>query len=68
MHKMIPEKMFKDETRSNHAVQAMSYLDCPNDRACFGIATGFGGGIVDKCKHFNADEGFCSAIKDEENG
>lgn len=47
-----PARFIKDEKFSNHAVQGFSHPDCPIDRGCFGIATGFGGAFKAMCEHF----------------
>ena len=52
VHKFKPDERF-----SNHAVQGFSHPDCPLDKGCFGIATGFGGKFSPMCEFFeNTDE------------
>lgn len=47
-----------DEKFSNHAIQGFSTDECPIGKSCFAIATGFGGGICNKCDHLT-DDGEC---------
>ena len=41
-----------NEAMSNHAVVAFVHKDCPINRMCFGVATGFGGVPINVCEHF----------------
>lgn len=51
--KLTEPNMVQDESLSNHAVLALRCSTCPlpAPRMCFGIATGFGGGVTGKCEH-----------------
>jgi len=59
-----PKKFKRDESKSNHAVAAVVHEDCPINRMCFGIATGFGGVPVNICEYFK-DESTDEAPKAE---
>lgn len=52
----------KDERFSNHAVQGFSSHQCPcsEPRPCFAMATGFGGGVINRCENLT-DDAECSA-------
>ena len=59
MMELDPDKFKTDERFSNHAVQAYSHPDCPIDKGCFTIATGFGGGMKRLCDHFISTKAKC---------
>lgn len=56
--KLDQANMAQDETLSNHAVVALRCNACPlqTHRMCFGIATGFGGGVTGKCEFLGPDD------------
>lgn len=56
--KLTGANMAQDESLSNHAVVALRCTACPlpEPRACFGIATGFGGGVTGKCEFLGPDD------------
>ena len=54
--KLDPEKFVTDEKFSNHCIQGFSTPECPIDKGCFAIATGFGGGFMKTCDHFKYDD------------
>lgn len=58
--KLDKEKFKENEAKSNHAVVAMEYADCPIQKICFGIATGFGGAPTGLCEHLDFKEGECT--------
>lgn len=58
--KLDPKKFTTDERFSNHALQGYAYPDCPIDKGCFAIATGFGGGMKSLCMHFDQDTPACN--------
>jgi len=53
--KLDPTKFVVNEEKSNHAVAAMSTTECTISEACFGVATGFGGGMLPMCPYFEVD-------------
>lgn len=57
--KLTDANIVPDESLSNHAVQALRCTACPLPvaRMCFGVATGFGGGVVGKCEHLMEPSG-----------
>jgi hypothetical protein len=57
--KLDKDKFKENEAKSNHAVVAMEYADCPLKKTCFGIATGFGGAPTGMCEHLDFQEGEC---------
>ena len=57
--KLDAKKFIPDERFSNHAVQGYSHPACPIYSGCFAQATGFGGGTVKLCDHFNIKECEC---------
>ena len=61
-HKINNSKIRANEDKSNHAVVAFCYDLCPDNKACFYIATGFGGAICGKCEYLvtNGDDGICT--------
>jgi len=56
--KLDTTKIKLNEAKSNHAMAAYQSEQCPIDRPCFWMATGFGGAITNKCQHLT-DEGDC---------
>lgn len=62
--KLDKAKFKENEAKSNHAVVAMSYADCPIKepvfKCCFFIATGFGGAPTGLCEYLNSEEGECT--------
>ena len=57
--KLDQEKFTENEAKSNHAAVGMEYADCPIQKICFAIATGFGGAAVGMCEHLDFKEGEC---------
>lgn len=61
--KLDPEKFAPNEEKSNHAVVAMAYSECPIKTpvfaCCFYIATGFGGAPTGLCEHLDFKAGEC---------
>jgi hypothetical protein len=58
--KLDPDKFKADESRSNPAVMAFQYPDCPIGEICFYVATSVGS-IAKTCEHMQAEgeEGEC---------
>ncbi|MFZ4857938.1 MAG: hypothetical protein ACOYL3_16230 [Desulfuromonadaceae bacterium] len=70
--KLEHEKFSENEAKSNHAVVAMYYSECPLSNSalaccCFYIATGFGGAPTGLCVYLDFKEGECT-YKGEANG
>jgi hypothetical protein len=62
--KLDKEKFKENEAKSNHAVVAMEYADCPIKESkfgcCFYIATGFGGAPTGLCEYVDLEVGECN--------
>ena len=63
--RIVAKDLGVDESRSNHACEALCYSKCPDNRVCFYFATGFGGAITNICPFFkeipkNEEEAECT--------
>lgn len=67
--KLTEANLIQDEALSNHAVVAIRCTACPlsEPRMCFGIATGFGGGIIGKCEFCSPTDGGSEALCTHQN-
>lgn len=63
---LTEHNMAADESLSNHAVVAFCCSECPlaERRACFGVATGFGGAITARCEHLAVEESTMNCTKE----